>query len=203
MSFITLFHSCRGYYRGNNCISRKYPRSVDIFPILRKISMFRGYYLHFVYIFVFRGNMHVPWILSAFCVYICISLRLSASCGNIHVLWILSAFCVYIRISWKYPRSVHIINISWKYPRSVDIIRISWKYLHFVYISVFHRDYPHFVEISTFHGYYPHFVYISVFCGDFRISWKYPNSVYIIRISSFLSLTFYSSNERDLCNPNY
>ena len=63
--------------------------------------------------------------------------------------------------------------------------------------------YPYFVEISTFHGYYPHFMYISVFCGDFRISWKYPNSVYIIRISSFLSLTFYSSNERDLCNQNY
>ena len=35
VSYITLFHSGHGYYRGIVCI-------------LWKISMFRGYYLHFV-----------------------------------------------------------------------------------------------------------------------------------------------------------
>ena len=70
--------------------------------------MFRGYSLHFVHISVFCGNIHIPWILSklrgnirvtwilsAFCVYICILLRLSVFRGNIQVPWILPTFCLF------------------------------------------------------------------------------------------------------------
>ena len=37
------------------------------YPHFVRISTFRGYYLHLVYVSVFRGNIHVLWILSAFC----------------------------------------------------------------------------------------------------------------------------------------
>ena len=52
---------------------------------------------------VFRENIHVPWILSSFCLYIIISWRLYAFCGNIHVPWILSALCPFYLSRPVYP----------------------------------------------------------------------------------------------------
>ena len=75
---------------------------------------------------------------------------------------------------------------------------LLWKYPHFVEISTFRRYYPHFVEISTIYGYYLYFMYRSVFCVDYPHFVKYSRSMDIIRISSVLYLTFYSSSESDL-----
>ena len=69
MSYIKIFNSGHGYYRGNIRISWKYPRPVDIIRILwiyqhyilgyyqhfLDISSFRVYYPHFVDISVFCG----------------------------------------------------------------------------------------------------------------------------------------------------
>ena len=66
MILITLFHSGRGYYRGNIRISCKYPRSVDIICTSRK-------YQHSVdIIFILLIYLHsmdiirISWILYAF-----------------------------------------------------------------------------------------------------------------------------------------
>ena len=78
-----------------------------------EISAFRGN-IHVPWILsTFHGNIHVPSILSAFCVYILILWILSASRGNIHVTWILSVFCAYIRILRILSASRGNIYIPW------------------------------------------------------------------------------------------
>ena len=89
-----LLNSGRGYYRGNIFISWKYPRSVDIIRFPWMLS-------------AFCENIHVTLILSAFCVYICILWILSAFSGNIHVPWILYAFC-----SFYLSHFTHIVKLT-------------------------------------------------------------------------------------------
>ena len=79
MSQINLFHSGRGYYRGNIHISWKYPQNVDIICILlkyqRSVDIIRisWIYLHFVDIIRILWKyprsvdiIRISWILSVF-----------------------------------------------------------------------------------------------------------------------------------------
>ena len=58
MIYITLYHSVCGYYCGNIRISWKYPRSVDIIPILskypRSVDIIRIFWVYLYFVDIIR-----------------------------------------------------------------------------------------------------------------------------------------------------
>ena len=120
--------SCELYYAisfWTRILSWKYQHFVEI-------STSHGYYPYFVYISIFRRNIHVPWILSTFRGYyphfvdiIRISWGLSAFRGNIHVQWIFSTFRLFY-----ISHFTHLVKVAGDTRLLLPVCRFSTKIIN-------------------------------------------------------------------------
>ena len=76
-----------------------------------------------------------------------IIVEVSAFRGNIHIPWISSAFVEISPFCGYYPHFVDICVLRGYYPHFEEISMLCRYYPHFVEISTSHEYYPHFVDM--------------------------------------------------------